>query len=94
MVYPGFCKQTELHIGFSRDGFHFTRADSGEGDSQVMRKPFVPSGQDSHLWYQQPVAGNYLVMGDEIWFYYGKRRSRKLPLLQWNALTEARSLHE
>lgn len=69
MQYPSICKHTELHLGFSRDGFHFSRADQYDG-AKNHRLPFAPSPQHIGLWYQQPVAGNFLVVGDEIFFYY------------------------
>lgn len=69
--YPRFCKRTELHLGFSRDGFHWSRADQTASANHRSRTPFTPNGEQSGLWYQQPVAGNFIVVGDEIYVYYG-----------------------
>jgi len=55
------CKGTWLHLGFSRDGFHWTRTEP--------RKPVVADA--GALRYQQPVAGNFVIVGDEIYYYYG-----------------------
>ncbi len=67
----GFCekeglpKMTELHLGFSRDGFHFSRSDD--------RTPFIPGTRTAGAWdraYLHSNAAICLVMGDELWFYY------------------------
>mmetsp|Transcript_24679 Transcript_24679/g.58269 ORF Transcript_24679/g.58269 Transcript_24679/m.58269 type:complete len:665 (+) Transcript_24679:185-2179(+) len=70
VLHPGFahggCKTTHVHAAFSRDGFHWSRTDAS-GD--MPRVPLVddPLG----LRYIQPIAGNFLVHGDEIFVYYG-----------------------
>ena len=70
VLYPGFahggCKTSHIHVGFSRDGFHWSRPNAAEG---APRMPFVDDTLS--LKYQQPIAGNMLVVGDEIYIYYG-----------------------
>lgn len=70
VLYPGFahggCKSSKIHIAFSRDGFHFTRA-----DGNAVGKPRLPLVDDPlNLKYQQPIAGNFVVVGDKIFVYY------------------------
>ena len=69
ILYPGYahggCKSSKIHVGFSRDGFHFSRTEGGRGKS---RKPMVDD--PLNLNYQQPIAGNFVVVGDEIFVYY------------------------
>ena len=60
------CKTSAVHVAFSRDGFHWSRADASE------RRPRLPLVDDAHgLRYQQPIAGNLVVVGDELYVYYG-----------------------
>ena len=61
----GVPKMTELHLGFSRDGFHWSRPED--------RTPFIPGGREAGTWdraYLHSNAALCLVMGDELWFYY------------------------
>ncbi len=61
----GVPKMTELHLGFSRDGFHFSRPDD--------RTPFIPGARAAGAWdraYLHSNAAICLVMGDELWFHY------------------------
>ncbi len=61
----GVPKMTEIHLGFSRDGFHWSRPDD--------RTPFIPGGRAAGTWdraYLHSNAALCLVMGDELWFYY------------------------
>ncbi|MDF1815541.1 MAG: hypothetical protein P1V20_25310 [Verrucomicrobiales bacterium] len=61
----GLPKMTELHLGFSRDGFHWSRP----GD----RTPFIPGAKKAGTWdrsYLHSNAAICLVMDDELWFYY------------------------
>lgn len=61
----GLPKMTELHLGFSRDGYHFSRPDD--------RTPFIPGGRVAGAWdraYLHSNAAVCLVVGDELWFYY------------------------
>ena len=58
-------KMTELHLAFSRDGFHYSRPDD--------RSPFIGAGRKAGAWdrgYLHSNAGVCLVVGDELWFYY------------------------
>ena len=70
VLYPGFahggCKSSFTHVGFSRDGFHWSRPDASEF---APRRPIVDD--PLHLRYQQPIAGNWLVVGDLLYLYYG-----------------------
>ena len=70
VLYPGAahggCKSSHIHVGFSRDGFHWSRASASE------KKPRLPLVNDPlGLRYQQPIAGNMVVVGDELYIYYG-----------------------
>lgn len=59
-----FPKITELHMGFSRDGFHWDRPD---------RRPFVEATRKEGDWdraYLHGTMGICLVKGDELWFPY------------------------
>jgi hypothetical protein len=61
----GVPKMTEIHLGFSRDGFHWSRPDD--------RTPFIPGGRKAGTWdraYLHSNAALCLVVGDELWFYY------------------------
>ncbi|QDS87065.1 hypothetical protein EC9_12410 [Rosistilla ulvae] len=61
----GVPKLTEIHLGFSRDGFHWQRAED--------RTPFIAATRKAGTWdrgYIQSNAAICLVMGDELWFYY------------------------
>lgn len=61
----GVPKMTELHLGFSRDGYHWSRPND--------RTPFIPAGRAAGTWdraYLHSNAALCLVMGDELWFYY------------------------
>ena len=58
-------KMTELHLGFSRDGFHFSRP--------ADRSPFIGGSRKAGTWdmaYVHSCSSLCLVMGDELWFYY------------------------
>ena len=58
-------KMTEIHLGFSRDGFHWSRPDD--------RTPFIPASRTAGTWdraYLHTNAALCLVVGDELWFYY------------------------
>ncbi len=61
----GVPKMTELHLAFSRDGFHFSRS--------ADRTPFIPGACVAGAWdraYLHSNAAVCLVVGDELWFYY------------------------
>ncbi|MCQ2385620.1 MAG: helix-turn-helix domain-containing protein, partial [Clostridia bacterium] len=62
----GIPKHTELHFGFSRDGFHFSRPD--------CRIPAIaPNREDPNSFERGYIHSNNgicVVNGDELWFYY------------------------
>ena len=62
----GMPKITDLVFAYSRDGFHFSCPD---------RTPAIASERwASGKWdagYVQPLGNLCVVMGDELWFYYG-----------------------
>lgn len=63
-------KRNEIYLGFSRDGFHWDRADD-------RRRPFIPVSDNRGDWNWgnvQPVGGGALVMGDKLYFYFSARR--------------------
>ncbi len=56
-------KINEVSLGYSRDGFHFSRPD---------RRPFFAVSEDPGAWNYgnvQSTAGGGIVVGDEIYFY-------------------------
>ena len=58
-------KITELHLGFSRDGFHWSRSDD--------RTPFIPASRTAGTWdraYLHSNAALCVIVDDELWFYY------------------------
>ncbi|MBE6611921.1 MAG: helix-turn-helix transcriptional regulator [Ruminococcaceae bacterium] len=62
----GIPKHTELHLGWSRDGFHFHRPE--------VRTPFLaPNRADPESWERGYIHSNNgicIINGDELWFYY------------------------
>lgn len=57
-------KITELHVGYSRDGFHWDRPD---------RQPFIPASRERGTWdkaYLHSTNGVVLVVGDWLYFPY------------------------
>jgi hypothetical protein len=59
----GFPKTTALMLGYSRDGFHWSRPD---------RAAFIDASRrdDWERGYIQSVGGVCAVVGDQLWFYY------------------------
>jgi hypothetical protein len=60
-------KPNEVCLGFSRDGFHWTRPD---------RRPFCPVSETPGAWNYanvQSAAGGCLVVGDQLYFYVSAR---------------------
>ena len=58
-------KMTELHLGFSRDGFHFSRPED--------RSPFIGASRREGTWdrgYLHSNAGVCIVDGDRLRIYY------------------------
>lgn len=61
----GYPKITELHMGFSRDGFHWSRSED--------RTAFIGATQQKGSWergYLHSNAAICMVNDDELWFYY------------------------
>ena len=61
----GIPKNTELHMGFSRDGFHWSRSED--------RTAFIGATQQEGSWERGYIHSNAsicLVNDDELWFYY------------------------
>ncbi|MDZ4801615.1 MAG: hypothetical protein SGI92_25950, partial [Bryobacteraceae bacterium] len=64
----------ELNAGFSRDGYQWVRPTRGAAD-----KAFIPSTNrdgDWNAFNTQSVGGGFLVVGDELWFYFSGRSGR------------------
>lgn len=58
-------KLLDLHVAFSRDGFHFSRD---------QREPFIPCSNQPGTWnrgYLHACGGLCMIMGDELWFPVG-----------------------
>jgi hypothetical protein len=65
--FPDRQKPNEVCVGFSRDGFHWTRPE---------RRAFLPVSETFGDWNYanvQSVGGGCLVVGDELWFYVSGR---------------------
>lgn len=65
----------ELGVGFSRDGFSWDRPTRG-GASNA----FIPASNQAGTWNAfntQSVGGGFLVVGDELWFYFSARTLQK-----------------
>jgi hypothetical protein len=61
----GFPKITDIELGYSRDGIHWDRPD---------RTPFIACTQRPGDWnrgYLHPAGGVCLIVGDELYFYFG-----------------------
>jgi hypothetical protein len=59
-----FPKLTEIELGYSRDGFHFSRPD---------RTSFIPASRKEGEWdrgYVRPAGSVCTVVGDQLYFYY------------------------
>ncbi len=66
----------ELGVGFSRDGFSWVRPTRGSGPSGA----FIPASDIAGTWNAyntQSVGGGFLVVGDELWFYFTGRSLQK-----------------
>src|SRR3984893_9305611 len=65
----------ELGVGFSRDGFNWVRPTRGGGPNA-----FIPASNTAGTWNAfntQSAVGRFLVVGDELWFYFSGRTLRK-----------------
>jgi len=63
-------KINEVYVGYSRDGFHFSRPDRSA--------PFFPVSENPNAWNYgnvQTAAGGVTIVGDEIHFYVTGRRA-------------------
>jgi len=63
-------KRNEVMLGFSRDGFHFSRPD---------RRPFLGIDESDDAWNWgnvQSAGGGCLVVGDRLFFYHSGWRDR------------------
>jgi hypothetical protein len=63
-------KPNDVCVGFSRDGFHWSRPD---------RRPFLPVSDEAGAWNRsnvQSAGGCCLVVGDELHFYVSGRAGR------------------
>ena len=65
MNATGIPKVTNIVMGYSRDGFYYTRPD---------RESFIACSQQDGAWdrgYLHQVSSVCLIVDDELWFYYG-----------------------
>jgi hypothetical protein len=65
----------ELGVGFSRDVFNWVRPTRG-GNANA----FIPASNIAGTWdayNTQSTGGGFLVVGDELWFYYSGRTLKK-----------------
>lgn len=64
-------KRNEVLIGWSKDGFHWSREN---------KTAFLPVSEDFHAWNAgnvQSTAGNPLIVGDSLYFYVSGRYNSK-----------------
>ena len=79
----GLPKLTDLKIAFSRDGFHWDRAN---------RDSFLSASKKADDWergYITPAGGVCMVVGDWLYFYYGAFRGDEgnlNPIAMWNGM--------
>lgn len=64
----------ELNVGFSRDGFHWSRPVRGAADDAFI--PVTNQEGDWNAYNTQSAGGGFLVVGDELWFYFSGRNTR------------------
>jgi hypothetical protein len=68
----GIQKKNEVFLGYSRDGFHFSRP---------SHQPFMANDESEGAWNwgnMQSVAGTPLIVGDSLYFYSSGRRLNKI----------------
>jgi hypothetical protein len=67
----------ELGVGFSRDGFSWVRPTRGSGP--LPGGAFIPASNIPNWdgYNTQSVGGGFLVVGDELWFYFSGRSQQK-----------------
>jgi predicted transglutaminase-like cysteine proteinase len=64
----------EVGVGFSRDGFQWVRPTRGSGPG--ANGAFLPASNVAGTWNMgntQSAGGCFLVVGDELWFYFSGR---------------------
>lgn len=74
----GIQKRNEICLGYSRDGFHFSRP---------SHKPFLANDTTAGAWNwgnMQSVCGVPLIVGDSLYFYMSGRRLNKI---MWDSYT-------
>lgn len=74
----GIQKKNEVFLGYSRDGFHFSRQSF---------KPFMAVNEKEGAWNRgnmQSINGVPLVVGDSLYFYSSGRRLNKI---MWDSYT-------
>lgn len=74
----GIQKKNEIFLGYSRDGFHFSRPSF---------KPFMAVNETDGAWNwgnMQSVNGTPLIVGDSLYFYSSGRRLNKI---MWDSYT-------
>jgi len=64
----GLPKVTDLVFAYSRDGFHFSCPDRTPA---IASERWNAYGKKWDVGYVQPLGNLCVVMGDELWFYYG-----------------------
>lgn len=64
----------EVNVGFSRDGFHWSRPSRGGAGNAFL--PATNREGDWNAYNTQSVGGGFLVVGDELWFYFSGRNAR------------------
>ena len=72
--YPTTPDIVELGVGFSRDGFSWVRPSRSNGPNA-----FIPASNTPGTWNlgnTQSSGGCFLVVGDELWFYFSGRNAR------------------
>lgn len=74
----GIQKKNEVFLGYSRDGFHFSRQSF---------KPFMKVNETDGAWNwgnMQSIGGVPLIVGDSLYFYSSGRRLNKI---MWDSYT-------
>jgi hypothetical protein len=65
----------ELSVGFSRDGFHWSRPTRGAGPANA----FIAASNQPNTWNgynTQSAGGGFLVVGDQLYIYFSGRNNR------------------
>lgn len=64
----GLPKITDIQFCYSRDGFHYSRPDR---TAAIASERWEAYGKSWDVGYVQPLSNLCVIMGDELWFYYG-----------------------